>query len=322
MTLIQDNAVSTEEKALTLMLQEILTDSDSESDVGQSCFKEETIEKVMQELYKEIIVSAPSPESPPPTLTLSSNVSLVEQEDQQDELVEFEVAQKTEEEEFKDFDDEWLARVLSWSQDVKFVFRGGSSDNQQVCNAWSTQPKLVMADQNSSACGHLAEVEIEDQENRRENHEYEKLLSSNVSLTRKMMSPPNNNLATKKAFDKIRVCADCNTTSTPLWRSGPNGPKRKARRAMAEAANSSVDAKSRLHHQKEKKCRRNHFAGFKNKFKTARGTLSEEQKVRIDLKDFSISLRDDSSLKQEFPMDEVAQAAMLLMDLSRGFLYL
>lgn len=23
----------------------------------------------------------------------------------------------------------------------------------------------------------------------------------------------------------IRVCADCNTTKTPLWRSGPNGPK-------------------------------------------------------------------------------------------------
>lgn len=43
-----------------------------------------------------------------------------------------------------------------------------------------------------------------------------------------------------------RVCADCNTTKTPLWRSGPRGPKslcnacgirqRKARRAMAAAA--------------------------------------------------------------------------------------
>ncbi|URE42405.1 hypothetical protein MUK42_25727 [Musa troglodytarum] len=44
----------------------------------------------------------------------------------------------------------------------------------------------------------------------------------------------------------IRVCSDCNTTKTPLWRSGPRGPKslcnacgirqRKARRAMAAAA--------------------------------------------------------------------------------------
>ncbi|XP_054822225.1 GATA transcription factor 21 [Prosopis cineraria] len=44
----------------------------------------------------------------------------------------------------------------------------------------------------------------------------------------------------------VRVCADCHTTKTPLWRSGPRGPKslcnacgirqRKARRAMAAAA--------------------------------------------------------------------------------------
>ncbi|KAH0735769.1 hypothetical protein KY285_011476 [Solanum tuberosum] len=44
----------------------------------------------------------------------------------------------------------------------------------------------------------------------------------------------------------IRVCSDCNTTKTPLWRSGPKGPKslcnacgirqRKARRAAAAAA--------------------------------------------------------------------------------------
>ncbi|KAK1437604.1 hypothetical protein QVD17_03398 [Tagetes erecta] len=44
----------------------------------------------------------------------------------------------------------------------------------------------------------------------------------------------------------IRVCSDCNTTKTPLWRSGPQGPKslcnacgirqRKARKAMAAAS--------------------------------------------------------------------------------------
>ncbi|WVZ77299.1 hypothetical protein U9M48_025182 [Paspalum notatum var. saurae] len=44
----------------------------------------------------------------------------------------------------------------------------------------------------------------------------------------------------------VRVCSDCNTTNTPLWRSGPCGPKslcnacgirqRKARRALAAAA--------------------------------------------------------------------------------------
>ncbi|KAK1413861.1 hypothetical protein QVD17_29597 [Tagetes erecta] len=49
----------------------------------------------------------------------------------------------------------------------------------------------------------------------------------------------------------VRVCSDCNTTKTPLWRSGPQGPKslcnacgirqRKARRAMAAAAAAAAE---------------------------------------------------------------------------------
>ncbi|CAE6244330.1 unnamed protein product [Arabidopsis arenosa] len=49
----------------------------------------------------------------------------------------------------------------------------------------------------------------------------------------------------------IRVCSDCNTTKTPLWRSGPRGPKslcnacgirqRKARRAAMAAAAAAGD---------------------------------------------------------------------------------
>ncbi|CAA7025407.1 unnamed protein product [Microthlaspi erraticum] len=48
----------------------------------------------------------------------------------------------------------------------------------------------------------------------------------------------------------IRICSDCNTTKTPLWRSGPRGPKslcnacgirqRKARRAAAAAAGTAT----------------------------------------------------------------------------------
>ncbi|KAG8070281.1 hypothetical protein GUJ93_ZPchr0006g40998 [Zizania palustris] len=51
----------------------------------------------------------------------------------------------------------------------------------------------------------------------------------------------------QQAVGVVRVCSDCNTTKTPLWRSGPCGPKslcnacgirqRKARRAAAAAAN-------------------------------------------------------------------------------------
>jgi len=50
----------------------------------------------------------------------------------------------------------------------------------------------------------------------------------------------------------VRVCSDCNTTKTPLWRSGPCGPKslcnacgirqRKARRAAAGAAAAAASA--------------------------------------------------------------------------------
>ncbi|KAG9159808.1 hypothetical protein Leryth_007819 [Lithospermum erythrorhizon] len=54
------------------------------------------------------------------------------------------------------------------------------------------------------------------------------------------------NCSSFNSNNPIRVCSDCNTTKTPLWRSGPKGPKslcnacgirqRKARRALAAAA--------------------------------------------------------------------------------------
>ncbi|RDX73250.1 putative GATA transcription factor 22, partial [Mucuna pruriens] len=217
--------------------------------------------------------------------------------------------------------------------DGKHVFHVGSSNNNQVCNSSSVQAYP------SSACDHdnLSFYKIEDEENKR-GYEYEKWMSSNERFTRKTMSPPRSN----KAFNIIRVCADCNTTTTPLWRSGPNGPKslcnacgirqRKARRAMAETANGvgpSMDASSSTKtrvHDKEKKCRTNHFARFKNKCKATTTTTaagkSQQEEVKIDFKDFAIilKLRDkNSAFRQVFPMDEVAEAALLLMDLSSAF---
>ena len=32
-------------------------------------------------------------------------------------------------------------------------------------------------------------------------------------------------LAKRQTSDGVRVCTDCHTTTTPLWRSGPQGPK-------------------------------------------------------------------------------------------------
>ncbi|XP_060209912.1 GATA transcription factor 21 [Lycium barbarum] len=90
----------------------------------------------------------------------------------------------------------------------------------------------------------------------------------------------------------IRVCSDCNTTKTPLWRSGPKGPKslcnacgirqRKARRAMAAAAaaangtnftstetSTTTTMKIKVQQQKQKitKVNTNHVVPFKKRCK-------------------------------------------------------
>lgn len=46
----------------------------------------------------------------------------------------------------------------------------------------------------------------------------QKQTSSSLEADLSRNSSSNNN-------NPIRVCADCNTTKTPLWRSGPKGPK-------------------------------------------------------------------------------------------------
>ncbi|CAJ1973532.1 unnamed protein product [Sphenostylis stenocarpa] len=195
-------------------------------------------------------------------------------------------------------------QMLSLSQrDVRFVFHGGSSENQQVCSASSVQPKSVMADRTSNAGGHhdLSFYKIEDQHNRRG---FVRIVTQPV--------PHSGGVVLMVLSYILLVQSLCNACGIR---------QRKARRAMAEAASgfapsSCLDAKTRMHHHKEKKCRSNHFSRFKNKSKAAtravaaaaaRGTFSEEQKVKIDLNEVS-------------PMDEVTQAALLLMDLSSGFL--
>ncbi|KAK3130690.1 hypothetical protein QOZ80_6BG0496680 [Eleusine coracana subsp. coracana] len=89
-----------------------------------------------------------------------------------------------------------------------------------------------------------------------------------MRITRKASADPSAGMVVKKprrraqAYEDIsssqsnlgviRVCSDCNTTKTPLWRSGPCGPKslcnacgirqRKARRAMMASAAGVVSA--------------------------------------------------------------------------------
>ncbi|XP_022730986.1 GATA transcription factor 21 [Durio zibethinus] len=136
----------------------------------------------------------------------------------------------------------------------------------------------------------------------------------------------------------IRVCADCNTTKTPLWRSGPRGPKslcnacgirqRKARRAMAAAAaaaaNGTVVAaettptmKSKVQ-QKAKRSSNGCVPQFKNK-KCKRSPQSHGRK-KLCFEDLRIILSKNSAFHRVFPQDE-KEAAILLMALSYGLVH-
>ncbi|CAL9027672.1 unnamed protein product [Prunus brigantina] len=150
----------------------------------------------------------------------------------------------------------------------------------------------------------------------------------------------------------IRVCSDCNTTKTPLWRSGPRGPKslcnacgirqRKARRAMAAAAAAangttlaaapSMKSTSKVQH-KDNKPRVASTVPFKkrpyNKLSSTPPSKGRPPK-KLCFEDFAISMNNNhsssatttttTSLQRVFPQDE-KEAAILLMALSCGLVH-
>ncbi|XP_062091022.1 GATA transcription factor 21 [Humulus lupulus] len=143
----------------------------------------------------------------------------------------------------------------------------------------------------------------------------------------------------------IRVCSDCNTTKTPLWRSGPRGPKslcnacgirqRKARRAMAAAAAAAngtvvpVDAPSMKNsakaQQKEKKSRvgggdDNRCVPFKKRCKLPSPSRGR-RKNKLCFEDLIVSVsKNTTAFQRVFPQDE-RDAAILLMALSYGLVH-
>ncbi|RWR82764.1 putative GATA transcription factor 22 [Cinnamomum micranthum f. kanehirae] len=176
-----------------------------------------------------------------------------------------------------------------------------------------------------------------------------KWVSSNIRLMRKMMNSeqtvtnkmirdaetyPNNirlpswdhKKSNNSTSNVIRVCADCNTTKTPLWRSGPRGPKslcnacgirqRKARRALAAAENGGLVPTDPLMNRKvhkEKRLESDCATQYNKRCKVA-GPRTKK-KLRFD--DFTISLSKNSAFHHVFPQDE-RDAAILLMALSCG----
>lgn len=134
----------------------------------------------------------------------------------------------------------------------------------------------------------------------------------------------------------IRVCADCNTTKTPLWRSGPNGPKslcnacgirqRKARRALAAAASGQPPATKIKVQHKENMIRKLKGQVKKPRRTTASATSSSEGSLPINrqkklrFEDFLVNLSKKLSVHRVFP-DEEKNAAILLMAISSGLVH-
>ncbi|XVE70602.1 hypothetical protein DITRI_Ditri10aG0084500 [Diplodiscus trichospermus] len=162
--------------------------------------------------------------------------------------------------------------------------------------------------------------------------EDQKLLPSSSSPDNSSYSSYNNNNNT------IRVCADCNTTKTPLWRSGPRGPKslcnacgirqRKARRAMAAAAAAAANGTvapakttTTVKTKVQPKAKRS-INGCVPQFKTKKCKLSSQSQGRKKLcfEDLRIILSKNSAFHRVFPQDE-KEAAILLMALSYGLVH-
>ncbi|KAK6147718.1 hypothetical protein DH2020_018630 [Rehmannia glutinosa] len=178
------------------------------------------------------------------------------------------------------------------------------------------------------------------------------ICSSTAKLEEDLKPQPSSSLETDISSNNccynspIRVCSDCNTTKTPLWRSGPKGPKslcnacgirqRKARRAMAAAAASGTAAvathqppamKIKVKHKEKKGKNGNSSSQLKKHCKLMAGTTgsssdgSGQKKKKIGLEDLLINLSNNlASQLRVFPED-VKDAAILLMALSSGLVH-
>ncbi|KAE8726226.1 GATA transcription factor 23 [Hibiscus syriacus] len=167
-----------------------------------------------------------------------------------------------------------------------------------------------------------------------------KLEDLKVQINQLSSSPDNTSYSSynnKNNNSPIRVCTDCNTTKTPLWRSGPRGPKslcnacgirqRKAGRALAAAATASNGAiveaetttsvKSTKVQNKAKRSSNGCVAKLKNTTKCKLSSQSQGRRKKLCFEDLRVILSKNSTFHRVFPQDE-KEAAILLMALSHG----
>ncbi|KAH7834861.1 hypothetical protein Vadar_020399 [Vaccinium darrowii] len=232
---------------------------------------------------------------------------------------------------------------------------GASSDHGVVIPASSSIHGTVESSAGDNSGLSICKVEDE-VEDKRDYDTAKWMMSKKIRIVQKMMSTGSHEKQERiikikfpdLAKDKceinspsncgnvVRICSDCKTSKTPLWRSGPQGPKslcnacgirqRKARRAMlaaAAVANGTVDVTTEDNSEtktkvqkKEKKSRSSyHMTQFKKAFGTPQG-----DRERISFEDFALSLSKSLAFGRVFPKDE-EEAAILLMALSCGLLH-
>ncbi|XP_010242203.1 PREDICTED: GATA transcription factor 21-like [Nelumbo nucifera] len=201
--------------------------------------------------------------------------------------------------------------------------RGGSQGNMGSVRWMSSKMRLMRKMKNSDRVGMDKPVNTNMHKFQQDHHHrspspWEMDTSSNSS--------------SNNANNTVRVCSDCNTTKTPLWRSGPRGPKslcnacgirqRKARRAMA-AANGTLlpteasSMKNKVHHKEKRSSETGYVQQYKKRCKLA---TSPRSMKKVCFEDFTINLSKNSSFHRVFPQDE-KEAAILLMALSCGLVH-
>ncbi|XP_014499949.1 GATA transcription factor 21 [Vigna radiata var. radiata] len=179
--------------------------------------------------------------------------------------------------------------------------------------------KIMVSDQTGS---HKADIS---------NSKQMKAKEKNPTLSQLVTDDSNYNSSSNNNSVTARVCADCHTTKTPLWRTGPTGPKslcnacgirqRKARRAIAAAA-TTAKGTNRLEAKKSevKKGKKLHSKGKKPKTGSAPVLVKKKRKPAKHRKKFSAFEDLSVRFQQVFPQDE-KEAAILLMALSHGLLH-
>ncbi|KAG4946499.1 hypothetical protein JHK82_042571 [Glycine max] len=218
-------------------------------------------------------------------------------------------------------------KLRVWKKEDKCEnFQGEDNSTKWMPLKMRMMRRLMVSDQTGS----------DDTEGMISNSQKIKYEEKNSPLSPLGTDDSNYNSSSNHSNITVRVCSDCHTTKTPLWRSGPKGPKslcnacgirqRKVRRAIAAAATSNGTNPVEAEKSQVKKGNTLHSKGMKSKTEGAQQMkknrkLGARYRKRFGaFEDLTVRLSKNFALQQVFPQDE-KEAAILLMALSYGLLH-